>query len=190
MQSMERALASHESKLADLEHGSRISNLVVFEITESPSETEAVLRSKVIFDVFEKKLGVSTARIHTLDKKARKRPVYFIFKTLMKNKQSCGILKSWKDAIFLYRMATRIPHQRKKSFCGRVQGEKRLLVKTFTWSMINSKSIAIHICGTMSSMSVSSFPHTMLRWLLGNDQVRIFLLIKNYDSWILTLGAL
>lgn len=54
----------------------------MFGIPEEPNESEAVLRNKVIKNVFEKKLEVkcvSIARIHRLGKPSEKRPISLYF---------------------------------------------------------------------------------------------------------------
>lgn len=71
------SVTQNSDKLVDLEDRSRRSNLVVFGISEAENETDADLQTRVISDVFDKKLGVtcnSVARIHRLGRKGVSRP--------------------------------------------------------------------------------------------------------------------
>lgn len=80
--SIQGALMSQQAKIVDLEDRSRRSNLVVFGIPEEPNESEAVLRNKVITEVFERKLEVkcvSIGRIHRLGKPSEMRPIILYF---------------------------------------------------------------------------------------------------------------
>uniref|UniRef100_A0A6M2D579 Putative transposase domain-containing protein n=1 Tax=Rhipicephalus microplus TaxID=6941 RepID=A0A6M2D579_RHIMP len=75
-------MAWQNSKLVDLEDRSRRSNLVVHGIAESACEEEESLKTKVISNVFKKKLGVeckSIARIHRLGREEGQRPVIAYF---------------------------------------------------------------------------------------------------------------
>lgn len=78
----QKSVSFQTHKLTDFEDRSRRSNLVVFGISESPKETEAELKQKVIDATFKDKLGVtckSVGRIHRIGKPGTKRPVILFF---------------------------------------------------------------------------------------------------------------
>lgn len=56
--SLQETVWEQDDKLTDLEDGSRRSNLVIFGLPESPSETEDQLRTRATDDLFRVKLGV------------------------------------------------------------------------------------------------------------------------------------
>lgn len=65
-----------KKKIVDLEDRSRRNNLMVFGIPEAPGETKDSLRSKVLRDVFEEKLGI---HVNTGRKTNKNRPVVVKF---------------------------------------------------------------------------------------------------------------
>lgn len=87
---LENTVKSLEAKLTDIEDKSRRSNLVVFGIPEEAQETDSMLKSKILDDVFSKKLDVqckSIGRIHRLGRPGKKRPVIIYFKDYNEKQQ-------------------------------------------------------------------------------------------------------
>lgn len=128
MQLMVRTLTSHERKFPNLEDRSRWSNLIVFGTTKPPSETEALLRFKVIFGVFVKNpcaSCTSNARIHRLGRTVGKRSAILFFQefnekeaVLWNSAKLKGSNISMQNDNSNYEL-----HKRKPS--GRVPGEDR-----------------------------------------------------------------
>lgn len=80
---IEQTVHSLQAKVVDLEDRSRRSNLIVFGLPEDPKETDAILKQKVLTELFNNKLGVpcsSVGRIHRLGKpRGNIRPVIIFF---------------------------------------------------------------------------------------------------------------
>lgn len=99
MKSIKNAPASHDKKLTDLEDQSRISNLMIFAMSESPNETGIFLRAKVITDVFKTRLDISCTsveRIRRLGRTFDKRSVNHYFQALSENTSSVAQLHKAK----------------------------------------------------------------------------------------------
>lgn len=80
--SLEQTVKLLQAKVVDLEDRSRRSNLIIIGIQEDRGENETALRTKVIEDLFCKRLNVtccSIARIHRIGKAVKKRPVIVFF---------------------------------------------------------------------------------------------------------------
>lgn len=84
LQGIENNERSQQEKIVELEDRSRRNNLIVFGIEEKNNETNDDIRSKVLVDVFEERLGVKVTtveRIHRLGRKqdGKIRPVIVRF---------------------------------------------------------------------------------------------------------------
>ncbi|XP_049524376.1 uncharacterized protein LOC125945976 isoform X2 [Dermacentor silvarum] len=105
LKTFEHVVKFQAMKLTDLEDKNRRSNLIIHGLPESPEETEADLKEKVVSGIFKDTLSVSCGsigRIHRLGRQRGKRPVIVYLQDFNEKKGNIQKCEETEGIFYIY----------------------------------------------------------------------------------------